>query len=180
MKKIFFLFLITFIVACSTPLQVEEKGPNFTLYNLEGEPASLSGMNNKVVLLHFWATWCPPCLIELPQLLKFYRSVDHNKIKLMAVCVDKTGPESVKNFLQSWDCDKWVYMDSGGKLARKYGTYRYPETYILDQKGILKKKIIGPAEWSDVVWAQLLQKMTSDPTLIPVQSPGSDYGAKKN
>jgi len=164
MKRIVLCSVLSIFVSCSSPVQVGQEAPAFALDDLQGKPITLSELRGKVVLLHFWATWCPPCLVELPQLFKFSKGLDQNHFKLLAISVDDTSPEKIRKFLGSWGYDVPVYHDPGGKLAGRYGTYRYPETYILDHQGVVQKKIIGAADWNDSTWAQFLLKMASDLT----------------
>jgi len=162
MKRILllsFVCLLCLVHTCSSPVKVGQLGPAFTLNNIQGKSIASSELTGKVVLLHFWATWCPPCLVELPQLFKFVQNLDPKKVALLAVCVDKADPQKIKGFIGSWGYDVPAYLDPGGKLANKYGTYRYPETYILDQQGVVRKKIVGPADWTDRIWAQFLQEL---------------------
>ena len=69
----------------------------------------------------------------------------------------QSGP--VKKFLNSWGLDVHGVLDPGGKIARRYGTLRYPETFILDPKGILRKKVIGAGEWNPDDWERFLQEI---------------------
>ncbi len=161
MKRTLLWPFLCLIISCSSPIQVGQTAPDFTLVDLKGKPITLSELKGKIVLLHFWATWCPPCLVELPQLFKFSKGLDKNQFKLLAISVDDTNPGKVETFLKSWGYDEPVFHDPGGKLAGRYGTYRYPETYILDQEGVVQKKIIGAADWSNSTWAQFLLKMAS-------------------
>ena len=155
-KKIRWILLICFLSQCSNPVQIGQKAPGFTLQDLTGRSVSLQDLSGKVVLLHFWATWCPPCLTELPALIRFSKGLNPDKFALLAVCVDDTGPEAVGAFLESWGFEIPALLDKGGRLARKYGTYRYPETYILDREGFLQKKIVGAGDWNSPKWVQFL------------------------
>jgi thiol-disulfide isomerase/thioredoxin len=132
------------------------------LEGLNGGSVSLEDLKGKVVVLHFWATWCPPCLEELPRLLSFSRKQDPSKYVLLPVSVDKAGRGSIKKFLESWGLEPDGYLDPGGKLARKYGTIRFPETYILDPQGILRKKVIGAGDWDVSFWERFLQQIASE------------------
>jgi len=144
---------------CTNPLLEGEDAPSFQLKGLDGGSVSLAELKGKVVVLHFWATWCPPCLEELPQLLSFFRKQDPARFVLLTVNVDAAHPARVKEFLRSWGVEPSGYLDPGGKLARRYGTIRFPETYILDPKGTLRKKLVGAADWMDPHWERFLQSV---------------------
>jgi len=143
-------------------LQEGEVAPPFRLQGLDGGSLSLAELKGKVVVLHFWATWCPPCLEELPRLFTFSGKQDPEKYMLVPVSVDRTGPGSVIKFLDSWGLEPRGYLDPGGKLAKKYGTIRYPETYILDPQGILRKKVIGAGDWNVSSWERFLQQFSEE------------------
>jgi peroxiredoxin len=137
-------------------VQVGQQAPDFVLEDLRGGSVSLTGLRGKVVFLHFWATWCPPCLVELPGLTRFVGQLNEGEYALLAVCVDNERPSKIRDFLQGWGADVPVYLDPGGGLARKYGTVRFPETYILDRDGVVCSKVIGAGEWKPSKWAHIL------------------------
>jgi peroxiredoxin len=145
-----------FLLQCTRPVQVGERGPDFVLKDLDGGSVSLGELRGKVVFLHFWATWCPPCLVELPGLVRFVRGLDRNRYVLLAVCVDNERPAKVRKFVESWGTAIPVYLDPGGSLARRYGTVRFPETYVLDVDGRVCNKVIGPGDWNTPKWARIL------------------------
>jgi len=153
------VFVVLLQLHCARPVREGEQAPAFSLTGLDGNRAELAEMRGKVVALHFWATWCPPCLTELPELIRFSKTLDPNKVVLLPVCVDSARPEEIRKFLRSWGFDIPVYLDPGGGTAHRYGTYRYPETYILDTRGVVRKKIIGPGDWRSEGWAQFLQNL---------------------
>ncbi len=144
------------LLQCSRGVEVGEKAPNFVLKDLKGDTVSLEDLRGKVVFLHFWATWCPPCLVELPGLVRFVNGLDRKRVALLAACVDKEGPAKIRDFLRSWGEDAPVYLDPGGSLARRFGTFRFPETYILDREGKVCWKVIGAADWKMKKWARIL------------------------
>jgi len=149
--------LVAFLLAqCSRPVQVGQKAPDFVLEDLKGGSVSLGELRGKVVFLHFWATWCPPCLVELPGLQRFVEGLDEGQYALLAVCVDNEEPARIGDFLKSWGVEIPVYLDPGGSLARRFGTIRFPETYILDHEGGVCRKVIGAGDWKTSKWAHIL------------------------
>ena len=145
-----------FLLQCTRPVQVGQKAPDFVLEDLNGGSVSLGDLHGKVVFLHFWATWCPPCLVELPGLMRFVEGLDKGRYALLAVCVDNERPERIGDFLKSWGKEVPVYLDPGGSLARRFGTIRFPETYILDHEGGVCRKVIGAGDWEMSKWAHFL------------------------
>ena len=153
------LLLSLSLLQCSRPLQVGQEAPEFTLPDLDGKAVALQSFKGRVLLLHFWATWCPPCIEELPVLSRFGKKLDPSKAVLLSICVDNERPEAIRSFVTSWGLDLPVCIDPGGEVARKYGTFRYPETYVLDPAGVLRKKVIGSGDWNKPDWAQLLHNL---------------------
>jgi hypothetical protein len=86
----------------------------------------------------------------------FMKGLDKGKYALLAVCVDNQRPERIKEFMHRWGTEVPAYLDPGGHLARKYGTFRFPETYILDHEGIVCGKVIGVGDWKMSKWARIL------------------------
>jgi|GEM_PF-1102674 len=149
--------LVAFLLLqCTRPVQVGQKAPDFVLEDLKGGSVSLGDLHGKVVFLHFWATWCPPCLVELPGLQRFVEGLDKGQVALLAVCVDNERPARIGDFLKSWGTAIPVYLDPGGSLARRFGTIRFPETYILDHEGRVCRKVIGAGDWEMSNWAHIL------------------------
>jgi peroxiredoxin len=125
-----------------------DQAPEFRLSGLDGKQTGLSDYRGKVVMVHFWATWCPPCVEELPTLDRMYRSLSGKGFELLAVSVDEGGEKTVASFMQRNRLTLPVLLNPGGSVARSYGTFKFPETYLLDRSGIVRYKVIGPADWS--------------------------------
>ncbi len=157
------ILLALLVLQCTRPLQVGQKAPDFTLPALKGGSVSVHSFEGRVLILHFWATWCPPCLEELPGLSRFIKSLDPTKVAFLSVCVDNAEPEMIKKFMTSWGLELPVCVDPGGQVARKYGTFRYPETYVLDPRGVLSRKVIGSSDWKDPNWVQFLHDLGDVP-----------------
>ncbi len=136
-----------------------DRGPEFTLPDPNGRSVSLSDFRGKVVMVHFWATWCPPCVEELPTLAKLNESLAGKDFELLAVSVDEGGADTVTSFLHRNNLNVPVLLDTSHAISSQYGTYKFPETYILDREGIVRYKVIGPRDWRDPAALQLLQNM---------------------
>jgi thiol-disulfide isomerase/thioredoxin len=112
----------------------------------------LASLRGKVVLVNFWATWCLPCLQEMPSLEKFARTYD---VEVLAVSVDD-GWEPVDKFLGK-NTSFRVALDLGAKVSQIYGTTQFPESYLVDRGGKARLKFIGPRNWADPSFAALLK-----------------------
>ena len=121
---------------------------NFSL-TLDNKRAQLSDFRGKVVLLNFWASWCQPCLDEAPSLNALQQRIAPLGGVVLGVNagVDDT-PSAYDNFLRTYGIGFPTYFDSSKKIALDYGTSMYPETYVIDRKGRLDRKIIGPQDWT--------------------------------
>jgi len=122
--------------------------PDFPL-TLAGKPAKLSDLRGKVVLLNFWASWCDPCKEEAPSLNLLQRRIEPLGGTILGVNVGIDDPQDTyERFLIDYKIDFPTYRDATQKLAASYGTTAFPETYVIDRKGRLDRKIIGPQDWT--------------------------------
>jgi peroxiredoxin len=126
---------------------VGQPAPEFTLPTLDGSSKNLADYRGQVVVLNFWATWCPPCIQEMPSLERLHEALANKGVAVIAVSVDERYSDIVE-FVDTYRVTFDVLHDEGKKLSRKYQTFKYPETYILDRAGRLKSKVIGPRDWA--------------------------------
>ncbi len=114
---------------------------------LNGQPAHLSNLRGKVVVLNFWATWCPPCVEEAPGLVQLNQRLASRNGVVLGVSVDE-DEAAYNKFIQQYGINFPTYRDPSKKSAQDYGTVIYPETYIIDRKGKIARKIIGYQDWN--------------------------------
>jgi len=141
-----------FLVACTRNTEhkivgVGDRAPELRLQSVDGRTVSLSDLRGKVVLVHFWATWCPPCVEEIPTLERFSKQVFGSDIEVLAISVDDSA-DALKTFLDTKKVHLPVLRDPGGKAAAGYGTVKFPETYVVGRDGMVRYKVIGPMDWS--------------------------------
>jgi thiol-disulfide isomerase/thioredoxin len=110
-----------------------------------------------VVMVHFWATWCPPCVEELPTLDRLRQSPLGKEFEMLAVNEDEGAAGTLTSFIQKNKLSIPVLLDSGSKVARLYGTFKLPETYIVDRQGVVRYKAIGPWDWTQPESIQALR-----------------------
>ena len=118
---------------------------------LSGKPAHLADLKGKVVVLNFWATWCPPCVEETPALNHLQKYIESRKGVILGVAADE-DPAAYERFLRDQSVVFPTYRDPSTKdnhspIAESYGTSMIPETYIIDRNGKIARKIIGFQEW---------------------------------
>jgi peroxiredoxin len=137
------------LAACLGPPPAPTVGqpcPDFTLPDLRGTPFRLSDHRGKVVLINFWATWCPPCVEEMPSLERLHRALEEKGLVVLAPSVDDSV-EAIEAFREEHGLSFTVLHDRGADVSHAYQTFKYPETYVVDRNGILRWKFIGPRDW---------------------------------
>ncbi len=146
LSTIVFVLFLGSVVGCdrgSHPSQVGRRAPDFTVGDSDRK-VSLDTYRGKVVVLNFWATWCPPCIEELPTLIAMQRRLPD--VVVLAVSTDE-DPAAYRQFVTDNHIDLMTVRDGAKKSSTLYGTFRYPETYIIDQNGVLRRKFIGAQNW---------------------------------
>jgi peroxiredoxin len=162
-QSILLIFLIVAGVGITVLLQMKdssfdfsgtprvERGvaaPAFTLPGLDGSMVSLADYKGKTVLLNIWATWCPPCVAEMPSMEKLYQELKDEDFEILAVSIDVTGSSVVAFFMKKHRLSFPALTDTQGTIKNLYQTTGVPESFIIDKDGIIAKKIIGPREWA--------------------------------
>ena len=130
------------------PVAIGEAAPDFTLGTLTATPISLHDFRRQVVVLNFWATWCPPCVEEAPGLEKFARQMRDQGVTVLGVSVDQDA-EALRKFVAETPLSFRIARDPDQAVAGRYGTHIFPETYILDRDGKVAEKLIGAVDWQD-------------------------------
>jgi cytochrome c biogenesis protein CcmG/thiol:disulfide interchange protein DsbE len=131
------------------PAEVGKSAPDFSLKNASGQSVRLSDYRGKYVVLNFWGTWCPPCVEEAPfleQLNRRFAATAPQKISVLTVSVDSDW-EPVKKFTQENNLSFTILLDTHQSVPHQYGTFKYPETYIIDPSGVVRGKIVGAYNW---------------------------------
>jgi len=129
---------------------VDRPAPAFQLEDLQGRAVSLADHRGELVLLNFWATWCPPCVDELPSLAWLQRRMEGKKFAMITVSVDESAKE-VQDFLAKQPAGVRglpVAVDPSKKIPASYGTVKFPETFLIDARGIIRYKLIYKRDWS--------------------------------
>ena len=120
-----------------------EPAPSFTLKDLNGENVSLSDFSGKVVILDFWATWCPPCKAEIPHFVELSEQYQGKGLAIVGVSLDREGVDVVKPFVQKFGIEYPVLI-SDGQVTKAYGGINsIPTTFVIDSAGNIRKKYVG-------------------------------------
>jgi peroxiredoxin len=160
--RIFLLVLTLLFISISSihdinaqffsPFEIEgligKKAPVFTAIDLSGKDVPFSSFRGKPILLNFWATWCPYCREERPQLNSIYETYKDKGLVIVAVSVDRSSA-IVKRYINKIPADFVILHDNNKEAAGAYGIYSLPTSFLIDREGVIKHKFIGP-NWTDL------------------------------
>lgn len=134
---------------------IGKPAPNFAMQDLEGRTFSLQALRGKPVVINFWATYCPPCIVEHPMLVAGARRYA-GRVQLLGV-IYQDEPELIQRFIHERGAWGPSLIDPDGKVAIAYGVYGPPETFFIDSDGVIVEKIIGAVPPDDFV--RLIEEM---------------------
>jgi peroxiredoxin len=120
--------------------------PGFTLPALNGPSVDLASLRGRVVVLNFWATWCPPCVAEMPSLERLHRALGAKGLAVLGVSVDQ-DEQTLRDFVKRAGVSFPILRDPDAHVAREYRTTGYPETFLIDGSGTILRVYVGPVEW---------------------------------
>jgi peroxiredoxin len=120
--------------------------PDFQLTTLDGTIVKLSDQKGKKIFLNFWASWCPPCKAEMPNMEKFYQGLNNDSVEILAVnlTTEEKNRDDVSKFVNDHGITFPILLDDKGKVGDTYQAITIPTTYVIDTNGIIRKKVIGP------------------------------------
>ena len=121
--------------------------PRFTLRNLKGNLEGLDDHAGKVIVVNFWATWCAPCVEEMPSFETLYRRFRSQGLTVLAVSLDKGGSSKVQEFVDKHKLSFPVLMDSEGVAEKLYPSFTIPFTYVIDKQGRVAARVDGAKDW---------------------------------
>jgi len=120
--------------------------PDFTLKDLSGNPVSLRDLRGKVVFLNFWATWCPPCRLEMPTMEDLHKEFGNQGLVILAIN-NLEGSKEIKAFFKQHNLTFTTLLDEEGKVFELYQTWSLPTTYLINESGQIVGKVIGYRNW---------------------------------
>ena len=124
-----------------------DKAPDFSVTASNGKTITPKNFGGKLLILNFWATWCPPCVEETPSLIELSRIMGPKGLVVLAVSVD-SKKDAYDKFLKRFNVPFPTFFDPEQKINVSYGSVAYPETYLIDPSGKVIEKIIGPENWT--------------------------------
>ena len=161
----------SFLNLSTTPrLRPKVRAPNFTFPGLDGKMVSLTDYKGKVVLLNIWATWCPPCVEEMPSIEKLYRELKGEEFEILAVSIDAQGAKAVAPLVKKYNLSFPVLLNPDGTMLNLYGTTGIPESFVIDKKGNVEEIIIGSRDWATLEVIGLFRKLMKTSSSLPTTS----------
>lgn len=132
----------------TTTVVAGDVAPDFKLQDTKGNTVTLSELRGKVVMVNFWATWCPPCKEEMPSMERLNKLMANDDFVMLAINTEKEGRSVVPAFLKQNPHDFTVLYDDTGVVQQQYGVFKFPESFIIRKDGIVDQKIIGQIDWA--------------------------------
>lgn len=140
-------------------LQVGSAALPLRLPALAGGEHDLGSEHGKVVVLNFWATWCPPCVAEMPSLEHLERELGAAGLSVVAVSTDE-DEAALRSFVAEQRLTLRILRDPGGRVAAEtYHVTGYPETFVIDREGRIRRHVVGAAEWDSAEWLSRLRAL---------------------
>jgi len=152
--------IFNFAPEAVAPVKVGQQAPALSLPDLAGQPHGIP--QGEVVILNFWATWCPPCRKEVPSMVALYEQMKDKGLKIVAISEDKaTGV--VVDFVRAQKMTFTVLHDADSTVARRYAVFRYPETFIIDKNGVVRQHLTGAVDWMSPKFVSYIEMLMAEP-----------------
>ena len=139
------------------PTHVGSAAKDFTVQDSDHQ-VSLNQFRGQVVIVNFWATWCPPCEQELPSLIDMQNRLRGRGVVVLGVSIDVDG-DAYHRFVKQRGVNFITVRDPERRIPDMYGTSGWPESYIIDRQGVLRRKIVGPINWDSPDVMQFLSQL---------------------
>jgi cytochrome c biogenesis protein CcmG, thiol:disulfide interchange protein DsbE len=153
------------------PVGPGARAPAFEAVTLEGQPVSLRDYSGKVVLLNVWATWCPPCVWEMPSMQRLYDQFEGQDFEVVAVSIDAQSGQvdplgrlggNIQAFADSLALTFPIWHDPEGRIQRTYQTTGVPESFLIGRDGRIFRKVSGATEWDRPQYQEFIQRLLDE------------------
>jgi cytochrome c biogenesis protein CcmG, thiol:disulfide interchange protein DsbE len=141
----------------SRPARINTPAPDFVVKD-GNQTVTLSQLHGQIVVLNFWATWCPPCVEEIPSLVGMSQKMKAKGVTVLGVSVD-ADDEAYRKFVKDHGVTFLTVRDADQKSNSLYGTVKFPETFIIDRDGVVRRKFIGAVDWNSREVVDYLTKL---------------------
>jgi peroxiredoxin len=181
--SMFFLMIYVFGIGCEkkdksdpgtgkaqTRINPEERespqegflAPSFSLPRLNGSVVNLIDYKGRVVLVNFWATWCGPCKMEIPSLIRLYQKRKSTDFEIVAISLDRTPASKVADFVKAKQMDFPILLNPEGEVSEKYLVRGIPASFLIDKKGMIRWKVVGGVEWDGEVVLNKIDQLLAE------------------
>lgn len=147
------------------PLDVGSEAPAFAARLLDGDSVRVADYRGRVVLLNIWATWCRPCVREMPALQRLYDDLSDEGLEILAVSVDNLAlsmgdpVEAVRGFVREFNLTFPILLDPENRIESVYQIPGYPTTYVIDRDGVIRRKFLGERNWDQPEFAAEIRRL---------------------
>lgn len=149
-----------------SPWEIEglkgKKAPDLILRDINNRPFNLSSLRGRVVILNFWATWCPPCRAEMPSLNNLYRELRNRGLEVVAVSADRSD-SAVRDYVSRNKLDFTVLIDPDNRVSREFKVFSIPTTFLIDRNGIIIERFLGEEDWTSPEIKRKIKELTGIP-----------------
>ncbi len=170
-KRLLPIGVLAAVIAAAIGLQSLQRSraggyeaPDFEFPDLEGRIHRLSEARGKIVFLNLWATWCPPCVAEMPSIEALHRRFRSEDLVILAVSEDAEGDKAVRPLISQLGVTFPILLDPEGTLSPRYGVTGYPETFVIGRDGRVIEHFIGPTDWVSPPRINYFQSLLRQPT----------------
>jgi peroxiredoxin len=139
-------------------VRIGDPAPDFKVVTDNGRTLTRANFGGKLLVLHFWATWCGGCVEEIPSLEVFQREYGPQGVVVLGVSVD-ANPKLYQRFMEQFKVSYATSRDPSWDIAASYGTFQLPESYIIDSSGKVVQKVIAAQNWQNPDFVQSIKKL---------------------
>ncbi len=165
------------LLAAAGMQELAQEAPDFTLIGPSGKKLLLRENRGRVVIIHIWATWCKPCKDEFPLLERLYRGFKERDVVFLPVAIDMNADiKEIEAFAKALGATFDVYLAGKGDITDKYWTWGVPVTYLVDKKGSMVARALGPRDWGSDGVRALIEALIDEhfPPTLPSPARGEE------
>lgn len=156
-----FIILLLFLAATvAMALNVGDAAPDFAVLDMQGIQKTLADYQGQVVIINFWASYCPPCRQEKPSMEQLYQDKKDKGLKVLAVSGEKK--RKVARYLKKYPLSFDVLRDIDGATHRTYGVLSYPQSFVMDRDGTVAHIFFGPQNWTGLLVSEVLTPLLAE------------------